>query len=299
LVQLAAALGQLLGTQVAQLAEGANAAGAWLAGAVPHRGPAGRAIAQPGRDVARMLAEPRRAMLLLGIDPALDCADAGGMADALAAADSVIAVSAFEHAALDAGADVLLPAALFGENDGSYVNLCGRWQRFSAAVKPRGEARAAWKILRMLGTKLELDGFEAVDCEDVTREIEALTGAVKPAARAIPTLETSALDFAGEGLEVIVDVPLYAGDALVRHAEALQDMPQAGDDRIRIAAATAAALGLRDGAVVEVSNASRRARATLAIDAAVPAGACALHAARPALCQVAVFGSKVGVRSVG
>ena len=297
LVQIASALAQVCGATLGYLADGANAAGAWLAGAVPHRGPAGRVLERPGRDVRRLIEQPRRGYLLLGVDPELDSADAAGLRAALTAAESVIAISAFHSPALAAVADVLLPMALFAENEGSFVNHQGLWQRFVPAVRPQGDARPAWKVLRVLGNKLDLPGFDAVACTDVTREIEALVGAVKPAPRLTPTLETSTLSIDAAQLELVVEVPMYATDALVRHADALQQMPQAGDDRARLAPATAAALGLVEGQLIELRRDGERAEATLTLDAGVPPGACLVYGARAALAGVAVNGAAVSLRA--
>ena len=298
LVQVAGALAAVSGAVFGDLSEGANGAGAWLAGAVPHRGPAGRVLEHPGRDVRSMIEQPLKAYLLLGLDPALDSADSAGLHSALQAADFVVATSAFENPALNAVADVILPCALYAENEGSFVNLTGSWQRFTAAVRPRGDARATWKILRVLGNKLELPGFDAVSCEDVTREIEALVGQVKLAPRLTPTLETSTLTFDTTRLELLVEVPMYASDALVRHASALQEMPQAGDDCVHVSNATASALGLVAGQSLRIERDGVHATALLAIDETLPGGVCMVYAGRPALAAIAVNGAAVSLSAV-
>jgi NADH-quinone oxidoreductase subunit G len=290
LMQLAKALADLLGASSGHLAAGANAAGAWLAGAVPHRGPAGRVIDRPGATAGDLLARPRRAYLLLGFEPDLDCAEARTACATLGAAEFVVALSGFESAALDEVADLQLPIAVLAENEGSFVNANGLWQGFAAAVRPRGEARPAWKVLRMLGARLGLEGFDAVTVGDVTRAIDNLAGKVQGGSRATPTLESSAHAVAADQLEMIVEVPMYRVDALVRHAGALQEMPQSGDDCVRLAPATASALGLADGAKVTVSCSGAAAEAQLVVDAAVPNGACLVAGARSALAGVAVHG---------
>ncbi len=295
LVQLADATAQMLGSVSGICAAGANAAGAWLAGAVPHRGPAGRALETPGASLADMIAKPRRACLLLGVDPALDCADAQGLRAALGAAELVVAVSSYASDALDEVADVILPQALYAENEGSFVNLNGLWQHFQAAVRPRGEARPAWKILRVLANRLELPGFDAVSCAEVSAEIEALIGAVKASNRAVPGLESSALSIDESQLELVVEIPMYAADPLLRHAEVLQAMPQAGDDCVRINPVSAAALGLSDGAAVDLTVNGAQAGATVAFDEGVAEGACVICGARPALAAVAVNGAAISI----
>jgi NADH-quinone oxidoreductase subunit G len=57
----------------------------------------------------------------------------------------------------DAGAahaDVILPGAAYTEKDGTYVNTEGRVQHGFAAVKPPGDAREDWRIIRALSAYL-------------------------------------------------------------------------------------------------------------------------------------------------
>ena len=293
LCQIIAQLAQSTGATVGYLAAGANAAGAWLAGAVPHRGPAGRLLEQGGINARAMFEDPRRAYVLLGIEPDLDCGDTGRARSALEAAEFVVAVSAYENDAINASADVILPMAIYAENEGSVVNLMGNWQRFAPAVSAQGDARAAWKILRVIGDKLELPGFDAVSCEDVTHEIELLAGDIIPSARRLSTFETSTADVDNEQLELIADVPMYASDAIVRHARALQEMPQSGDDRVRVSTATAAVLRMRDGAHVKVSVGDAHVITEIAIDDGVPDGVCVIHAARAANAEISINGARV------
>ena len=134
--------------------------------------------------------------------------------------------------------------------------------------------------------------FSGVKVGEVTNEIEDLAGNVKSAGRATPTLDASSLEVGGKGLEVVVEVPMYRSDAIVRHADALQGMPQAGDDNLRVAAATAAALGFEDGAAVVLTGAKgAQTHARLVIDEGVPEGACVLAAARGALAELAIHGA--------
>ena len=107
------------------------------------------------------------------------------------------------------------------------------------------------------------------------------------------TLETSTLKIDPSRLEVLVDVPMYASDALVRHAKALQEMPQAGDDCVRLASATAARLGVVAGQRLDIERDGQRAQALLAIDDGLPDGVCLVHGARAALAAVAVQGAAV------
>jgi len=271
-----AAVATLTGSRLGQVSDGANAAGAWIAGAVPHRGTAGTALSSPGRHTSAMLAEGLDACVLLGIEPERDFGDVPAALAALGKSRFVVALTSFATPALLDSAHLLLPIAAFGENEGSFVNVTGLWQAFGAAVKPPGDARPAWKILRVLGERLGLDGFDAVSVAALTAELKAQAGELRPAARPAAAQEAPSTP-AADGLERL-DVPaLYAGDALVRRAPALQATVGAADDRLRISAATAAALGLQVGARVMVSAGGAQATAELEIDDAVPAQTCVIH----------------------
>jgi NADH dehydrogenase/NADH:ubiquinone oxidoreductase subunit G len=57
----------------------------------------------------------------------------------------------------------MLPIAPFTETSGTFVNIEGRIQSFNGVVKPRGDARPAWKVLRVLGNVLNLEGFDYIE----------------------------------------------------------------------------------------------------------------------------------------
>jgi NADH-quinone oxidoreductase subunit G len=215
---LAAGLAQITDSTLGLLSEGSNAAGAYLAGVLPHRGPAGRIVDPPGRDVRQMLAESRPAYLLLNLEPDADCLDGAAAAEALRGARSVVALTPYATEAMRRCAHVLLPVATFGETSGTYVNVEGRWQSFAGVAAPFASARPAWKVLRVLGNLLELAGFEHTTSESVREELRALTGDAR--AESIPVgsrvIETARRD------DSVIDLPMYAIDALVRRAPALQ-----------------------------------------------------------------------------
>ena len=147
---LAAVVADRAGARLGVLATGANAAGGWLAGALPHRGPLARAVAEPGRAAMQMLDGSLAGVLLLGVEPELDCADGPRGVCALEAASTVISLSAFCSPAMERYADIQLPIAAFGETHGRYVNMEGQWQSFAAGANPAGEARPGWRGRRCL-----------------------------------------------------------------------------------------------------------------------------------------------------
>ena len=284
-------LAGLTGARLGVLTDGANSAGAWLAGAVPHRGPGGSALSAPGLDASRMAAAGLSAYVLLGVEPELDAANPLALQHALAAARCVVAMVPWVTPGLERVATVLLPVAAYAENEGSFVNVQGSWQGFTPAVKAPGEARPAWKVLRMAGERLGLGGFNAVTVSDVTRAIQAALPSAAPAA-CYPLRASVAQGGSAQGLETVTRVPMYRTDALVRRAHALQQMPQAGDEHVRLNPVTLAALGLTDGARVRLQSEGAEASAEVFGDESVPENcvlfnlATSLAAGLPAISRV-------------
>jgi NADH-quinone oxidoreductase subunit G len=213
---LAAALAGIGGGTFGVLAEGGNAAGAYLAGAVPHRIAGGRVSATPGLSAWQMLKTPLSTYVLFGVEPRDDALDSECMRT-LAGAQRVIAITPFASAQLREVAHVLLPMGTFAESYGTYVNFEGRWQSFAAAATPVGDARPGWKVLRVLGNALGLSGFEYQSAEEVRDEVHR--ACAEPLATAYKgSLEPAAVNEPA----AVVDVPMYHIDALVRRAPSLQ-----------------------------------------------------------------------------
>jgi NADH-quinone oxidoreductase subunit G len=264
---IAAASGAVPGV----LTDGANGAGGWLAGVLPHRGPAGNAVPTAGLDAQAMLAAPRKGYLLFGIEPAHDCANAALAARALDAAEFVVSVAPFATDVMKAQADVLLPTGPFTETSGTFVNTEGRWQSFSGAAAARGDSRPGWKVMRVLGNQFGLDGFEQHSSEAIRDALHEQVGTVKPdnsqAAGPVADATTAA------GLERIGDVSINAADALVRRATALQSTPDAtAAGLVRLNAAQADKSGVQDGYTVTVKQGDASTTMDVEISARVPDG---------------------------
>ena len=217
LFTIARSIAEQTGASVGWLTDGANAVGAQLVDALPIKG---------GRNAARMLDGSLKAALLLNLEPALDFAAGGAAVAALRKSELVVAMTSFADAATDC-ADVLLPIAPFTETSGTFVSAEGRAQSFHGVVKPLGETRPAWKVLRVLGNLLGLPEFIFETSEQV-RDIAIGDAAqtesrlrAQPAPADAPIVDVPAAKAAG-AVERIADVPIYATDALVRRAHALQ-----------------------------------------------------------------------------
>ena len=253
----------------------ANSVGAWVAGCIPHRGPLGK-LTGPGRNVADMLRQPRKAYLLFGVEPELDVLDGALATAAMEAADFVVMATSFKPSAYRSRAigyaNVLLPLAPFTETDGSFVNAEGRVQRFEAALKPLGEARPGWKILRVLGDRLGASGFQQNSLDDVRAEL-GFPSRFKPTALEADAAPAPARTPLADGqLLRIAEVPLYAVDALVRRAKALQCTADNPPPAARVNAADARRLGLAEDATVVVRTVAGEARLKVVLDSRVPDG---------------------------
>jgi NADH-quinone oxidoreductase subunit G len=280
----------LLGQQIAQLAggkfgflgEAANSVGGYLAKALP---------GAQGMNAAAMLSAPRKAYLLLNAEPELDCANPQQALSALYGADMVVAMSAYKHFARDY-ADVLLPIAPFAETSGTFVNTEGRVQSYRGAVKPQGEARPAWKVLRVLGNMLDVAGFDYNDSESVRDEV--LHG-VDVAAQLNNSLQGVALDLqsaATDGLQRVADVPIYAADAVARRAAPLQATHDAATPRALMHSAELQKRNLQPGSAVQVTQGEGIARLQVAVDDSLPLGVVRVAAAHVATSQLgAMFGA--------
>lgn len=241
-------LHKVTGVHRVHLTTGANCAGAWLAGMVPHRTAAGKPIANSGLDIQTALEAKLKGYCLMAAEPGLDFAHPFQARQSMLAAEFVVVLTAFNHDAIHDYADVVLPMAPFAETSGTYVNVDGSWQSTKGALSPYGEARPAWKILRVLANLLHCDGFEYTASDEITNEIKTLCE-VSAQETYLPFYS----DFQPKstaGIERIGEWPLYRSDAIVRNAEALQKSQQADAACIRIHPKTAARLVLNEMATV-------------------------------------------------
>ena len=214
---LAEVLAETTGARLGYLPDGANAVGASLAGATSHRGVGGRPVARPGLAAADMIDARLRGYVFVGGIEAADLVPSSAAATAPQGADCVVALTPYTSADQLAVASVILPVAAFAETSGTWVNVEGRWQSVPGAARPPGEARPAWKVLRVLGNLLGLTGFEYLSSEDVRDELRRELGeyATDGAPSAFVPGRLASLDATRE-------IGLYDVDAVVRRSEPLQ-----------------------------------------------------------------------------
>ncbi len=262
------AAAQALGVKLGFLGEAANSVGGYVAG-LPS-----------GGGLPAVL--EKQALVLLNVEPALDCADP----HAAAKAKFVVNLSAWRS---DVG-DVLLPIAPFTETAGTFISTEGRVQSFHACTRPLGEARPAWKVLRVLGTMLGRAGFELDTIEQVRdaclggRDVARLldNGIDAPTAAAVRP----------GGIERIADVPLYFADPLVRRAPSLQKTRDARAPRAWMNARLLGKLGVAEGQPVRVRQGEGSARLAAALDDRLPDGCVRVAAAHATTAELGpMFGA--------
>jgi NADH-quinone oxidoreductase subunit G len=279
---LAQALAGFTGATLGFMRDGANAVGGDLAGARP--GPGGLAA-------HAMLAAPRRAYLVLHAEAEFDFASPVAARAAFERAEFVAVLSAWKTGT--AYADVLLPVAPFTETSGTFVSSEGRVQGFRAVVAPRGDARPAWKVLRVLGNLLGLPGFDADSAEDVRDAALPADVAARLDNRCAAPIVAPATQVAG--VERVADVPPYFGDPLVRRAASLQQTRDARPPQARMNATELERLGVADGAQVRVRQGRGEAIVKAAVDPSVPPGVVRLGAAHPSTCGLDGLSGPVSV----
>ncbi|KPK08152.1 MAG: NADH dehydrogenase [Betaproteobacteria bacterium SG8_39] len=253
----AQALAESLGARLGFLGEAANSVGGYLAG-LPC-----------GANAREMLERPRKAYLLLGAEPELDCADPQAARAALQQAEFVVALSPFWHPAADT-AQVMLPIAPFAETSGSFVSTEGRVQSFHGAVYPLGETRPGWKVLRVLGNLLGLDGFDANSSEDVRDACLAGSDVASRLSNRIERAPQAAGAARVDGVERIADVPIYFADPLVRRAVSLQRTADARAPRAWMNSALMQRLELAPGTPLRLRQGSGEAALSAALDDGLP-----------------------------
>jgi NADH-quinone oxidoreductase subunit G len=279
---LAQALASLTGAKLGVLTEAANSVGGYVADALPR---------QVGLHAQALLggAEPRKAYVLLHAEPELDAADPVAACAALAQAELVVALTAFKSAA-DRHAHVLLPISPFTETAGTFVNCEGRPQAFNGVVQPLGDARPAWKVLRVLGSMLGITGFGLDSIEQVRAELPSAEEIGTRLSNAT-TVEIESPELASDGVERLTDVPVYFSDPLVRRAPSLQKTVDARPPVARANAATLARLRLAAGATARLRQDGGEALLGVALDAGLPDGCLRVPAGHPATSGLgAMFG---------
>jgi len=234
-----------------RIPQGANAIGLARNGVLP-----------ASRDANAMLAQPRGAYVIYGVEPGLDFADQGMALKALGDAQ-VVAFSQFACKSTRAIADVILPIGALPEIDATLTNLDGHDQVAVPAGKLPGDARPGWRVLRALGGELGVAGFDFTDLAGLRASIgshkipDGSDGSrdASPAEQGRDSRRSHNDNDPSEGLELTVSQAIYRIDGVTRRAAALQAHPLTTGPRITLHPQDAAAARLAADAMAKVSNA--------------------------------------------
>lgn len=267
------AIGGITGAKGGILPAAANSTGMHLMGVMPNA---------TGMHARAMLEVPRKAYLLVNIEPELDCQHAALAKAAMEKAECVIALTAFKSSALE-HADVLLPIAPFTETSGTFMSMEGRVQSFTAATRPLGESRPAWKVLRVLANTLGLSGFEFDSSEQVKN---AIFNDEKPSSVVWRSLNNNLselveiqVNIKKDGLQRIGEVPQYLSDPIVRRSPPLQKTKYNIKPMARMCEAQLKALDLVEGDNVLVKQNNGSAILSVRLDNHVAFGCVRVAAA--------------------
>jgi NADH-quinone oxidoreductase subunit G len=269
-------IAETTGATLGFLTEAANTVGAHLVNALPGEG---------GLNAREVFEQPRKGYVLLNLEPEFDTANPAQALAALNQAEMVVVLSPFQTGA--EYADVVLPIAPYTETAGTFVNAEGTVQMFNGVVRPLGDTRPAWKVLRVLGNLLGASGFDFDTAEqvrvaalgdgDLTPRLSNKTSAAVARGNAAKAAEGA--------FERIADVPIYHADQLVRRAESLHLTAAArAANSVGLPAALFDRLGLKEGDAVRVRQGDRSvqipavrdanlAETVVRVSAATPAGA--------------------------
>ena len=264
------------------LTEAANTVGGYLAKALP----ANRNLA------VAQFTQTKKAYVLLNVEPELDCANPQLARSALDKAEMVVVMSPYRHG-MDY-ADVLLPIAPYSETSGTFVNAEGRAQGFNGTVKPLGDTRPAWKVLRVLGNLLGLDNFAYESSEDIRNEVlgvktlDGLDLSQRLSNNADIPLHTPQTS---TEIQRVADVPIYFSDAIARRSESLQQTVDAQAPKVKLSANLAQSLGVSAGSLVRVTQGTGSVTLPCAIESGLPNNVVRLAAAHT---TTAALGSMFG-----
>ena len=281
---LALELAKLTAATVGFLGEGANTVGGYASLALT-----------AGANSRQMFETPRKAYVLMGIEPEFDCANPQLVVGALKQASLVIYMSAFKHAPALEYADVMLPISPYTETAGTFVNTEGRVQSFNGVVKARGDSRPAWKVLRVLGNVLNIDGFSYESSEAVRDDVLGKDTDFVPGLSNDLNDVTIQLSARKEGLQRIADVPINFADPMARRAPVLKQTADSTSPTARLNEQTLIQLDLVCGSQVKVKQGHGEAVLFAKADNNVPPGCVRVSAAHT---STAMLGDMFGLISV-
>jgi NADH-quinone oxidoreductase subunit G len=306
---LAQSIAKITGANFGFLGEAANSVGAYLAGAIPSKGALGTEIkldeygsqfnaAQMLGDHSVSTALPCQAYVLMNLEPELDTYNPQQALKAIENAEFVISLSAYKGNITNY-ADVVLPIAPFTETSGTFVNTEGRVQSFNGVVPPLGDARPAWKVLRVLGNLFQLDDFDYETSEQIRGQVIPSEEAV------IRYLDNDLKDYQVNtsiqpvsGLQRIGEIPIYQADPIVRRAESLQLTHDAALPKAWMSTAMLAQLGVSNGEMIKVKQNGGEVRLEVACDDGLPLNCVRVASSHPHTSTLGAMFGEISVEKI-
>ena len=300
LLALAEALSTITGASFGVLGEAANSVGAYVAGAVPWMNTAQTAAdsesSPTGMNAGQMLGWASsdqagcQGYILMNLEPELDSYDTQRAIQALNKAEFVVSLSSYQGNVPNY-AHVILPIAPYTETSGTFINTEGRLQGFNGVVPPLGETRPAWKVLRVLGNLLQLDGFDYETSEQVRAEIVPDSQQLNPLLNNSLATYAVSIQHPVRSIERIGEVPIYQADPIVRRAASLQATRDAALPVAFISTGLLDKLGLQAGEAVRVKQGGQAIQVTTTRDDSLPDNCVRLACAYP---QTVMLGAMFG-----
>lgn len=288
---LAGLISKISNTKFGYLSESANSSGSWLTGAIPHRLTGGEKNTFSGMTINEMFQLQLSVYVLMNVEPEMDCWDSRAAREAMRNADLIVSLTSYRSDEIEKYADVMLPISVFTETSGTYINNEGVSQSFAGVVPPVGEARPAWKVLRVLGNYFHLDGFDYQSSTDILNECMQKIGDIN--GNNIDQWKMpSSLNVAANGLQRITETPMNMIDSLCRRARALQLTEDVSDGAIHINTVLAEKNKLSHGDTAKVEQDESSVTLNVVIDERVPDDCILIQSSHPAQIDLgASFGS--------
>lgn len=268
---LCIALSEWLNIRLAYMPEQSNTVGAYLTGVLPHRHEWGEAKTQHGLAFAQALQSSPKTFFLMNVEPSYDSNNPAHFNEVLQSAEQVIAISAYASQDLLESATILLPSALPLETSGTYINTELKWQSTKGVIAPPEETRPAWKILRVLGSRIGVPNFDYLNSQEVMADFKYSEFARLNSELTLDYDWNTPIRFHGDDgeLQRIGYVPMYRCDAQVRRSEALQEA-QTIVDEVVIHPDTATALELSTGDEVHATQGTASVQLPIRLDHRIP-----------------------------
>ncbi len=289
---LAGLIAQVAGTSYGNLGEAANSVGAYLAGAIPEIGLLSISekfeLTDSGLNAAQMLGftddsmnEGCNAFILMNIEPEFDTYNSQQALKTLLSSEFVVSLSAYRGNA-QKYAHVLLPITPFTETSGTYVNTEGTIQSFNGVVSALGDARPAWKVLRVLANLLGLEKFDYETPEQIRAEIfPDGMGIDLYLDNSLKTIDSSISIIEQQSIQRIGEVPIYQADPIVRRAESLQATQDALPPKAWMTSSLLEILGVTAGDQVRIKQGDGVVQLEAAQDDKLPANCVRIASAHP------------------